>query len=250
MKIALYSDIHTEFWSRSEPMPGFFENAKECDVVVLAGDIAVGRTNVLKILKKFAKHYPHVIYTPGNHEYYNSSIDIFNDFPEAPKNVYYLNPGVKHISDRHGDLAAFIVAPLWTNFRNSPVAEEVARLDITDFRLISGLSPASCAAMFEEHSKFIKDSYDKIKGKKVIVTHFLPAVECISPRFRDTGLINYYFANDMGNWISTLSNTTWMFGHTHDSVDFMLGDTRMVCNPYGYDNVEINRQFSHKVIEV
>jgi hypothetical protein len=28
----------------------------------------------------------------------------------------------------------------------------------------------------------------------------------------------------------------WSHGHTHESVDYMIGDCRVVCNPRGYYN--------------
>ena len=83
-------------------------------------------------------------------------------------------------------------------------------------------------------------------------THFLPARECISPRFREdhTGL-NDYFANNLGDWIFDLKDTTWMFGHTHDHVDLMIGDTRVVCNPRGYDGYEGQAEnFTLKTVEI
>jgi hypothetical protein len=36
--------------------------------------------------------------------------------------------------------------------------------------------------------------------------------------------------------IADMQNTTWLFGHTHDAMDFQLGSTRLVCNPHGYYN--------------
>jgi hypothetical protein len=94
--------------------------------------------------------------------------------------------------------------------------------------------------------RFIKHAYENNPGKKVIVTHFLPAEVCISPRFQGEGLLNYYFANAHDEWISTLSDTTWIFGHTHDRVDLKLGDTRLLCNPYGYFGREVNSAFDYQ----
>jgi hypothetical protein len=70
----------------------------------------------------------------------------------------------------------------------------------------------------------------------VVVTHFLPARECIAPRWRGANLLNDYFANNLGEYISTMSDATWLFGHTHDATDIVLGDTRVVANPHGYYN--------------
>jgi hypothetical protein len=30
----------------------------------------------------------------------------------------------------------------------------------------------------------------------------------------------------------------WTHGHTHEDFDYMLGSTRIVCNPRGYHNYE------------
>jgi hypothetical protein len=31
----------------------------------------------------------------------------------------------------------------------------------------------------------------------------------------------------------------WVHGHTHDSYDYWVGSTRVVCNPRGYDDENI-----------
>ena len=28
----------------------------------------------------------------------------------------------------------------------------------------------------------------------------------------------------------------WVHGHTHDSCDYRVGNTRVICNPRGYEN--------------
>lgn len=34
--------------------------------------------------------------------------------------------------------------------------------------------------------------------------------------------------------------------YTHyTNVDYNIGDTRIVCNPFGYVNIETNEKFSH-----
>jgi hypothetical protein len=43
----------------------------------------------------------------------------------------------------------------------------------------------------------------------------------------------------------------WTHGHTHDVFDYMLGTTRVFCNPRGYDGYEQRaEQFELKVVEV
>lgn len=243
MKIRLLSDLHTEF----KPDPAFqsyFEYRGE-DVLVLAGDIASGSTNAMDVIKQFLRAgFPEVIFVPGNHEYYGTEIRDFDakmklkcaKFP----NVHFLNAGWVKIKD-----TIFVGGTLWTNFRCNPFAELDAESMIADFRLIKGFKPAHASLKYYEHLQMFQSIAKHFsKEKKVFISHFLPAEECISPRFRELGnLLNYYFANNLGEWIADLENSTWLFGHTHDTVDIMIGDTRVISNPYGYYGHEVNPNF-------
>jgi Icc-related predicted phosphoesterase len=247
MKIALFSDLHSEFVSGSN-LQHFLAPMLKCDadVCVLAGDIASGRDNVKKVLRIFADAYDQVVYLPGNHEYYGSSIAVFDTLEMTESNIHILNPGIVEIRG-----VTFIGATLWTNFRNDVLAEMAARSYIADFTRIKGFTPLDAKNIHSNHLQYIKMMYENTPGKKVIVTHFLPAEACVSERFRDGNLLNNYFANNLDSWIGNMSDTTWLFGHTHDSMDLMLGDTRLVCNPYGYINYETNNGFDfNKVIDV
>ena len=69
MKILILSDLHLEF-APFEPPP-----ALEFDVVILAGDIhSPGRRAVQWAESRFAGRP--VVYVPGNHEYYDSRMDL------------------------------------------------------------------------------------------------------------------------------------------------------------------------------
>ena len=233
MKIRLLSDLHTEFRLPYKTQP--FAEYRGEDVLVLAGDIASGSTNTMDVIKFFRDQgFPEIIYVPGNHEYYGTSFDEFNAKMEnkcfAYDNVHFLNPGTVEIDD-----VLFVGGTLWTNFGDNPFSQSAARRGINDFRMIRDFDVNRCAQTYYEHFDFIKDQYEHRYGKKVVVgTHFLPARECIAPRFRNGDLINDYFANNLGDYIANMSDTTWLFGHTHDATDILLGDTRVVANPHGY----------------
>ena len=233
MKIRLLSDIHTEFGLPYQTH--LMSEYRGEDVLVLAGDIASGSSNTLKVIRHFkALGFPSIIFVPGNHEYYGTSFDAFNTKMAAKtsglEGVHFLNPGQVVIED-----VLFIGATLWTNFADNPISQSFARRGISDFQLIKNFDTNHCAKLYYEHLEFIKHSYEQRGDKKVVVvTHFLPARECISQRWRGPNLLNDYFANDLGNYIADMSNTTWMFGHTHDAVDIMLDQTRVVANPHGY----------------
>lgn len=253
MKIQLLSDLHIEFWPTAAKfhLAMFDSFQTDAGVLVLAGDINVGRANTLSTLKEFAKRYKHVIYVMGNHEEYGQEFGAYMDlekfYDKLPENVTFLDIDDYCLIDG----VNFFGSCLYTNFGNDPLAENMARYGINDFQRIKDASTTKYVTEFDRAFDAIDDEYVASHGlKKVIVTHFLPALECISERFRtgDNSGINKYFANNLGNYIATLSDTTWLFGHTHDSVDMFIGDTRMLCNPMGYFGHEMNPNFNSKMV--
>jgi len=233
MKIRLLSDLHTEFRLPYKTQP--FAQYRGEDVLVLAGDIASGSTNTMDVIRYFKNlGFPHIVYVPGNHEYYGTDFDDFNHKMVQKcaqlEGVHFLNPGSVEI-----DGVLFVGATLWTNFGDNPFSQSAAKRGINDFRVIRGFDVNRCAQTYYQHLDHIKYKYENRGDKKVVVvSHFLPARECIAPRFRNGDLINDYFANNLGDYIANMSDTTWLFGHTHDATDITLGDTRVVANPHGY----------------
>ena len=45
--------------------------------------------------------------------------------------------------------------------------------------------------------------------------------------------------------LKTIGIATWLWihGHTHESFDYEIGKTRVICNPRGYAPIEINKEF-------
>lgn len=235
MKIRLLSDLHTEF--RLPYKTHQMSEYRGEDVLVLAGDIASGATNTQTVIKHFLDcGFPRVVYVPGNHEYYGNSIKHFDDamidFAETTRGVHFLRPGMVDI-----DGILFCGGTLWTNFMDNPISQSVCKRVINDFRQINNFQTRNAYDLYYKHLESIKQSYEQRNNRPVVVvTHFLPARECIAPRWRGGDLVNDYFANDLGSMIREMQNTTWLFGHTHDAMDFQLGSTRLVCNPHGYYN--------------
>jgi predicted phosphohydrolase len=206
------------------------------DVLVLAGDIASGATNTMDVIKHFLDQgFPKVVYVPGNHEYYGSTIKHFDDkmldFCETTRNAHFLRPGTVTI-----DGVMFTGGTLWTNFSDNPIVQSYCGRAINDFRQIKDFKTRDAYDLYYKHLDYIQQSYEQRSNPRVVVvTHFLPARECIAPHWKHSGgLLNDYFANDLGYWIADMENTTWLFGHTHDATDFEIGNTRLVCNPHGY----------------
>ena len=70
-------------------------------------------------------------------------------------------------------------------------------------------------------------------GPTVVITHHLPALKSIAPRYANDPL-NPAFASRLEGVIESYRPTLWIHSHTHDPCDYELSQTRIVCNPRGY----------------
>lgn len=240
MKIRLISDVHQEFYEDK----GLYDS-QDADVLVVAGDLAVGGPNTVRALQRFALNVEDVVYVTGNHEYYRNTInevdEYINRFTRGT-NIHFLNCGTKKLED-----VTFIGANLWTNFSNNQFSQINARGSINDFRQIQEFGTDQCVALNTKHTKFFKDASVAVEGRKVFVSHFLPDRICIDEQYRGESALNDYFANNLGDWIQALENSTWFHGHTHSVVRQEIGTTKIYANPYGYNE---NKFYKELILEL
>ena len=234
MKLNILSDLHLGFGAMERP-----EN--DADVVVLAGDVSRPLEAAVWALR-FEKP---VIYVLGNHEFYGSSID------GAAEQLKRLCEGTHvHVlddSDVVVDGVRFLGSTLWTDFElfddTAKKAEAIAqaRQLIRDFSRIrtreaesAVFTPEDSAALFRQHSRWLGARLSTPHaGPTVVVTHHAPSPQSIHPRFADS-LLNACFVSDARHLLGADRARLWIHGHTHDSFDYSVNGTRVVCNPRGY----------------
>lgn len=86
----------------------------------------------------------------------------------------------------------------------------------------------------------------------VVVGHHTPSQFSCHPRYAHDRIMNGAYHSDLTEiMLNNEQIKLWIHGHTHDSFDYMIGSTRVVCNPRGYVNYEqIADNFKLKVVEV
>lgn len=263
MKIALCSDLHLEFSDIN------IQNTENANVLILSGDIMIAQdmhehpavhpmdpTNIHNLSYKQARaqrfrdflrrcsfQFPHVIYVAGNHEFYHGSWvkslqhlrDECNVFP----NIYFLEKETKVIDD-----VIFIGSTLWTDCNKmDPLTMTSLETSMNDYRIIRNdergygkLRTAHTLSRHIESITYIKHRLDENKDNKVVVVgHHAPTYQSIHDRFKNDFQMNGGYASDLSDLI--LDNpqiVLFTHGHMHDPVDYMVGSTRVVCNPRGY----------------
>jgi len=58
---------------------------------------------------------------------------------------------------------------------------------------------------------------------------------------------NIFYANELDLLIEDKKPALWLHGHTHESRDYKIGKTRIICNPRGYPGA-VNPNFNSNLI--
>jgi hypothetical protein len=51
------------------------------------------------------------------------------------------------------------------------------------------------------------------------------------------------YASHLDELVAASGAGLWCHGHTHASCDYVIGTTRVLCNPRGYDDFALNPRF-------
>lgn len=267
MKIKLVSDLHLEFSDIN------IQNNEGCDVLILAGDIMIaeelydhpgfdfnpyqhgafadlGRkqqrvARFRDFLKRCSFQFPNVIYVAGNHEFYhgkwNRTLTVLSDECAKFPNVYFLEAGCKKIDD-----VTFIGGTLWTDMnKGDPLTLHAVRDMMNDFRVIkkeeegyTNLKPHDTVLRHRHMLGYIKTVVAERGDEKfVVVGHHSPSFQSVHEQYKAQTLMNGAYHSDLSEFILDRPQIKlWVHGHTHHCFDYMIGETRIVCNPRGYNS--------------
>ncbi len=236
MIVQYVSDLHFEFFENT----AFFTRCPlqaAGDVLVIAGD-----TLLLKEFDMFKKHrffdwcsdnYRQTLLIPGNHEYYRDDI---SKYPSAWRKPLRDNVVMYENSCVTVDETEFILATLWSHIPQDLWL--TLKYGLNDFRLIdydgNPLTATQYNSLHERDLAFIKDAVSKSRAKhKVVVTHHVPSNLLVAPEFKDSSL-GSGFTVDLTDFITSSGIDLWVYGHSHRSIETIIGHTRMASNQVGY----------------
>lgn len=254
MQFRLMSDLHLEFEDRVidfTPMPRQ-EDMEQ--VLILAGDIAVG-TDAKPFIKRMCKQFYHVIYILGNHEFYHNEVNKVRarwKEMDMPENFTFLDNNVTII-----DGVRIVGGTLWTDFAGGDwFAMNTARNGMNDFDCIKikeGMKETGYRKRtwlpedaIRAHKETLFTITETVRvphdGPTVVVTHHLPHPLCVDANFR-THVLNPAYMTNLDMYIEEYDIAVWCHGHTHSNVDVEVHGTRILCNPRGYTPRDLNGGF-------
>lgn len=246
MKIQIASDLHFEFLAphKYERLINTFTG--EADILVLAGDIVPLRfvDTVRDTLGPLCEKYKDVVYVPGNHEFYKSTpkdcMSILGAVQNEIPNLHVLKNNLHSIQDQW-----FFGGTMW--FEDQPGNASLKGM-LNDFNLIKDFEPW----VYQQNANFEREFHSNVGSSTIVVTHHLPSNNSVPERFKDfvpgAPSLNRFFVNDMAGAILQKQPKLWIHGHTHDSCDYEIYKTRVLCNPYGYPSEGQRNKFNPNLI--
>ena len=291
MKIALASDIHLEFGDlilKNEENADVLILAGDICTASQFKKKPKERTLVKDFFKRCSFQFPRVVYIMGNHEHYN--FDIANTYDRLKAELADLpNIHILEKETLEHDGVTFVAGTLWTDMnKGDPLTLWHCNKGMSDFQVIKNSNrmvqhkrnvyhesdrnkdgtlvvksvdhyqtPSKWSAedSVEDHKKmldYIKIATENKTKQYVVVTHHAPSPISIAECYRHDTLMNGAFASDLSEFILNRPQIKlWTHGHMHNVSDYMIGDTRVVCNPRGYIGHEQRaKEFKLRYLEI
>lgn len=237
------------------------------DGVLLAGDMGYSR-QIGKVLETFKDIADFVVFTPGNHEYWDGNKKGKPPITMSQQNclmaeacdklgVHFLNNSFVEVPDT--DVLIW-GSPWFTDFaRLENLSELTERVGgIGDYRctMIDVTKPLTpydhiqmCMEAQDSLVMFLKHCEENGKTP-LVLTHFAPSIRSCHQGHPIYDDYSAYFVTD---WLDKNHHlfprgSRWIHGHTHWNCDYQLGNVWVTTNQRGYLS-EIDSELSYNPVK-
>jgi Icc-related predicted phosphoesterase len=263
LRIWLFSDLHVRDSDAS--FDRIFPAIPDADVCVVPGDLIAGDpvAGVHWLDEHIAGRMPTIL-VHGNHEFYSRTASM-ERLRELAGRAAVRTGGRVHVLDDMGITIGgtrFLGSTLWYSlelYGSDPVSmAHAARgaATLNDRNLIrrddkstARWEPADARRAHLKSRAWIDAELSASEMPTVVVTHHAPHPGSIAPRYKEDPATAGFVSN-LSSVIERHQPELWLHGHTHNSFDYVVGATRIVCNPHGYGRENADRFDSSLVIEL
>lgn len=206
------------------------------DYLLIAGDLGTADNyfDVYTAIKKQTDgKFKDCFFIRGNHDYWTNRGKT-------------IDTNHKYLEQTLGENVVLLGCTMWTPIREyRPNAGErwatsvecTVHRRMNDYRCIPNFSIKKNNALFREESAWLRDKVKQYAGYKIVImTHTGPRKELVSYKYDNNCVNAAYFVLD--NSCDDINPALWISGHTHEKFDTIIGDTRFVCNPIGYHDID------------
>lgn len=233
MRAWVFSDLHIDTAAYELP-----PTPTDLDCIIVAGDVADGHERSARWLREHVVQLGlPVIYVAGNHDFFGEDLaeDYAGIYQDASVELLHSGRPAIEIGGTR-----VIGCTLWTDYAiagDVDAARSWARRSMPDLVSIDlGMRRVGTRDLLDMHrqQRMVIERALAIPfaGPTIVVTHHAPHPKSLrSPMLTpDDGS----YASDLTAIIEQFEPAIWVHGHVHQSRDFYVGATKIVCNPRGY----------------
>ncbi|AHJ14363.1 metallophosphoesterase family protein [Sulfurospirillum multivorans] len=261
-RIDILSDLHLDAYFPHTPKvkkeavkdifdPIFLVNRTSVgDVLIIAGDIGHYNEQNIEILRIFRQeYYQNIVCVLGNHDYYLNSKDEQEKYQKssfarveemralinAEEGMYCLNGAVVEIDGiRFGGVDSSynnaylkVYFPISDNPRSN---NEYWKMNMPDHKMMFGIKKYN--QLYKLSLPLLEAVY---KDCDVMITHVNPSFlhQHLSPSWQNNRSSMFY-SFDGHRFLEGGSMKYWLFGHTHNRLEYEHYGVTCICNPLGY----------------
>jgi len=254
MKIDYISDIHEnfyvgrDFYSYKSFVEYIWKDHEIGDILILAGDISESSEDLVDFLKYIqeVKNYKKIFYIPGNHDLYRESpiftleekYEKLKKSIEPLNNIYFLDGNIFYVNGyKLSGLSMWYDMSYFKEHKQYLTGTSLKKAYLQLWRetlLDSSRTTSDPVEFFLSQKKKLEKIYKEVD---IFVSHVNPVnIDSFFPTKYRGNIINTFFCFNGLKFIKNGSIKHWIFGHTHDNLEFSLFDTKFHCNPLGYPN--------------
>lgn len=261
MKIAYCSDLHLEFGDL------VLSNTGKADVLILAGDMLIAEhlrrypelpdvfgvrprarnqklaSRYRSFIERISNEFQVVLTVAGNHEFYfgtwNGDVEYLRTFYSNYGNIHLLEMDHVILDD-----VTFTGGTLWTDCNNSDMLT-MCELNVrmndynkikSDLNRYSNITPEDTIERHLETVRYLENILrENLTEKYVVIGHHAPSPLSTKINNKENYCFNGAYMTDLTELILQYQKIAyWVHGHVHQPFDYMIGSTRVVCNPRGY----------------
>lgn len=231
-------------------------------------------------IEDVCEKFPRVLYVMGNHEHYHgdfalSATKLRKCFQHL-NNLTLLDRDFIQIDD-----VTFFGGTMWTDMnRSDSLTMSHMKSMMNDFVIVensnnsvsyktylpdpdnpgkeitqfktrpSRFSPEDATLEFRnfvQHLNLVIENREKV----VVISHHAPSFRSIHKDYIHDIIMNGGYASDLELFMEDHPQIKlWFHGHMHKPFDYVVGETRVLCNPRGYAGYEDSGTFALKYVEV
>ncbi len=238
MRLQFMSDLHLNNYSRR------FEIEPNAPNLALIGDICEAFDKKLyEFLLSVSNQYEKILYIPGNHEYYENTIEDVDSYLSE----VCCELDIEYLQKKSIEIDGVILSgcTLWS----SPAPESFYKTD--ENRWIKNFDRERMVMEYNKHLDFIQKEIklNRVNKPHILLTHYAPMYEMNGKYI--TAPYTDMFASDL-KYIFKPPIKYWLCGHVHQNLTIIHNEIPCITNCLGNpDEIDVNETFDiRKYIEV